>query len=267
MTYRDLIGHWEITANSFPGSLDVWQNGNAWRGRLWFNDVQRWESLANVAFNNLTSVLQFPRSNQDYTGTLQADELIGAFTQHGVAQVYHWNATRAWSPLSALGTSSPRVRFVATRAAARMQGRCLSWLRSVFMEDRLRLPRVDRTHCSVSSTTCGRRDGKASPTPTTSVVWRPESGATGACLRKCCLSIGSSEVSTTRPAGVSPVLSWWGTFRQPGHVRSRIVRRRTVLPSSTGWITSVSTQCWLTHSDTDLRRTCARFCHLAGGEL
>lgn len=130
MDQRDFIGHWKINANNYLGKLEIWRSENNWGGRVWFDAHQKWETLTNITLNPATSQIQFTRDDQQYTGTLAFDELLGAFTHAG--QSYPWRAQKAWSALTKIESRKPCVIFHSSRAAAPKAPKIL-----VLVEERL----------------------------------------------------------------------------------------------------------------------------------
>jgi hypothetical protein len=115
MNEKDLIGQWRINANNHTGELQLWRVGNAWDGRVWLDQNNLWENLANILFDPNTHILQYSRGTQQYAGKLGFDELVGTFTDAG--QTYLWRAQRLWSHLTRVESAKPSVKFFSTRSA------------------------------------------------------------------------------------------------------------------------------------------------------
>jgi hypothetical protein len=51
---RLIEGRWYINANNHTGTLEISWSGDRYRGRVYFDDYQRWETLTNIQFDDLS---------------------------------------------------------------------------------------------------------------------------------------------------------------------------------------------------------------------
>lgn len=86
----NVVGEWELIANSHPGKLDIRESNGVLTGRVWFEKHKRWETLTRLGLNGNT--LQFDRGHQKYTAEYNGGKLIGTFVTLG--RSYSWSATR-----------------------------------------------------------------------------------------------------------------------------------------------------------------------------
>ena len=89
---RVIEGRWSINANNHTGTLEISWSGDQYRGRVYFDDYQRWETLTNIQFDDLSRTIGFdrPEKKQHYAGRLiKADVLEGSFSGG-----YGWRAKR-----------------------------------------------------------------------------------------------------------------------------------------------------------------------------
>jgi hypothetical protein len=88
-------GPWFFNANNFTGRLEFYWTRNVWTGRMWFNDVNRWEELTDIFLDPRTGQIQFrrPAGNQIYSGTLSGNRIVGTFG-FGVSGPFPWEAWR-----------------------------------------------------------------------------------------------------------------------------------------------------------------------------
>jgi hypothetical protein len=89
-------GSWFCNTNNYSGRLEFYWTGNGWTGRIWFEVSARWEELTNIFFDPHTGQVQFirPSANQQYSGTLSGNRIVGTFGSVGGVGSLPWEAWR-----------------------------------------------------------------------------------------------------------------------------------------------------------------------------
>jgi len=74
-------GPWFVDCGGHRGKLEFYLAGNTWTGRIWFDDLRRWEELIDVFIDPHIGTVQFTRpiSKQQYYGTLSGERIEGHF--------------------------------------------------------------------------------------------------------------------------------------------------------------------------------------------
>jgi hypothetical protein len=75
-----LEGPWFFNANNFTGRLEFYWTRNVWTGRMCWDINGRCLDVTDVFFDSHTGQLQFTAVNQQYSGTLSGNRIVGTFS-------------------------------------------------------------------------------------------------------------------------------------------------------------------------------------------
>ena len=96
-----VAGVWSISANGYPGELELTVSDGEIQGRIYFEGAGNWETLTSISYNSGTGELKFTRpwSNnpkfQQYSGHISGSSISGTFTDvNQSGKSFPWSGTK-----------------------------------------------------------------------------------------------------------------------------------------------------------------------------